>query len=102
MSGHRHVAGADSSNGRMSVFSVEGEFVRHVGVGVLRYPTGVACSALDELVIAEYVKNRVVVFSASGVLTTTMAGGGFSGVAMHSGTIFAQTLNDDNKCVVFT
>jgi DNA-binding beta-propeller fold protein YncE len=38
MSGHRHVAVADSSNGRVSVFSVEGEFVRHVGVGVPRAP----------------------------------------------------------------
>jgi DNA-binding beta-propeller fold protein YncE len=36
MSGHRHVAVADCGNNRVSVFSVEGEFVRHVGVGRAR------------------------------------------------------------------
>jgi hypothetical protein len=101
MSGHRHVAVADYGNHRVSVFSVEGEFVRHVGDGKLRGPTGVACSAFDEIVVADYGNKRVVVFSASGEMLHTMGGGDFSGVAMHGGTIFAQTFNND-KCVVFT
>jgi DNA-binding beta-propeller fold protein YncE len=101
MSGHRHVAVADLNNNRVSVFSVEGEFVRHVGVGELSGPTGVACSAFDEIVVADWGKYRVVVFSASGEMLHTMRDGRFSGVAMHGGTIFAQNWTND-KCVVFT
>jgi DNA-binding beta-propeller fold protein YncE len=99
--GHRHIAVADYNNHRVSVFSVEGEFVRHVGVGELMYPSGVACSAFDEIVVADWRSNRVVVFSASGEMVHTMGGGYFSGVAMHGATIFAQTYNED-KSVVFT
>jgi DNA-binding beta-propeller fold protein YncE len=100
MSGHRHVAVADNSNGRVSIFSVEGEFVRHVGVGKLRSPTGVACSAFDQIVVACGLSGRVVVFSASGEVLHTMGDGDFTGVAMHGGIIFVQ--NYDFKCVVFT
>ncbi len=100
MSGHRHVAVADRYNHRVSVFSVEGEFVRHVGVGKLNRPVGVACSAFDELVVADYANSRVVVFSASGELLKTMGSGRFAGVAIHGGTIFAQ--DDSNaKCILF-
>jgi DNA-binding beta-propeller fold protein YncE len=101
MSGHRHVAVADYGNHLVSVFSVEGEFVRTVGVGELRGPQGVACSAFGEIVVANYGSGRVVVFSASGELLHTMGHGGFTGVAIHGGTIFAQTWNKD-KCVLFT
>jgi DNA-binding beta-propeller fold protein YncE len=100
MSGHRHVAVADNNNDRVSVFSVEGEFVRHVGVGKLRSPTGVACSAFDQIVVACGLSGRVVVFSASGEVLHTMGDGDFTGVAMHGGIIFAQTY--DFTCVVFT
>jgi DNA-binding beta-propeller fold protein YncE len=99
MSGHRHVAVADYNNSRVSVFSVEGEFVRHVGVGELSYPNGVACSAFDELVVADLSNKRVVVFSARGDLLTTTAGD-FTGVAIHGGTIFAQDYNN-SKCILF-
>ncbi len=99
MSGHRHVAVAENGNDRVSVFSVEGEFVRHVGVGKLRNPYGVACSAFDELVVADSWNNRVVVFSASGELLKTMAGS-FTGVAIHGGTIFAQD-RPNYKCILF-
>jgi hypothetical protein len=63
MSGHRHVAVADYGNNHVSVFSVEGEFVRHVAGGELHGPSGVARSAFDELVVVDY--GNVVVFSAS-------------------------------------
>ncbi len=99
-SGHRHVAVADCHNSRVSVFSVEGEFVRHVGVGQLDSPTGVACSAFDGLVVADYSNERVVVFSASGEVLKTMGRGHFSGVAIHGGTIFAQDCFNA-KCILF-
>jgi DNA-binding beta-propeller fold protein YncE len=99
MSGHRHVAVADHLNHRVSVFSVEGEFVRHVGVGKLRNPYGVACSAFDELVVADSWNNRVVVFSASGELLKTLECERVSDVAINGGTIFAT---GNEKCVVFT
>jgi DNA-binding beta-propeller fold protein YncE len=75
MSGDRHIAVADYRNNRVSVFSVEGEFIRHVGVGVLGRPHGVAASAFDELVVADKGNDRVAVFSAAGDLVTTMAVG---------------------------
>ncbi len=100
MSGHRHVAVADYNNHRVSVFSVEGEFVRHVGVRMFSWPTGVACSAFDELVVADTYNSRVVVFSASGELLTTVGSGRFTGVALHGGTIFAQDYRN-SKCILF-
>jgi DNA-binding beta-propeller fold protein YncE len=99
--GHRHVAVTDGRNCRVSVFSVDGDFIRHVGVGELNYPQGVACSAYDELVVADYGHSRVVVFGASGEVLKTMGDGGFSGVAMHDGTVFAQDFVGE-KCVLFT
>jgi hypothetical protein len=88
----------------VSVFSVEGEFVRHVGVGELRGPQGVVSSAFDEIVVADWRNRRVVVFSASGEMVHTMGGTDFTGVAIHGGHIFAQAWgdDDDDKCVVFT
>jgi DNA-binding beta-propeller fold protein YncE len=101
VSNDRHVAVVDRDNDRVSVFSVEGEFVRHVGVGALKRPYGVACSAFDELVVADRGNSRVAVFSGSGELMQCMGCDLFSGVAIHGGTIFAQD-RDEEKCVVFT
>ncbi len=100
MSGDRHVAVADGTNHRVSVFGIDGTFVRHVGVGVLKYPKGVACSAFDELVVADTKNERVVVFSASGEVVKTMGRGGFHGVAVYGGVVFAQDY-DNQKCVMF-
>jgi DNA-binding beta-propeller fold protein YncE len=99
MPGHRHVAVADYTNGRVCVFSVDGEFIRHVGARKFSGPFGVACSAFGELVVADATSGRVVVFSASGEVLKTMRGGSFAGVAIHGGTVFAQDRN--SKCVVF-
>jgi DNA-binding beta-propeller fold protein YncE len=101
MSGHRHVAVAEWDNHRVSVFSVEGEFVRHVGVGTPRCPWGVACSSFDELVVTDHGEGRVDVFSASGELLKTTVGGGsgFTGVTIHGGTIFAQD-DGNSTCVL--
>jgi DNA-binding beta-propeller fold protein YncE len=100
VTGYRHVAVADSENHRISVFSLDGEFVRTMGVGNLRYPAGVACSAFDELVVADRANYRVVVFRASGEVLRTMGDSDFIGVAMRGSTIVAQSFFND-KCVVF-
>jgi hypothetical protein len=73
--------------------------------GELGGPLGVACSAFDELVVADYGTDRIVVFSASGEMLRKMGDGRFTGVAMHGGTIFAQTCGVtavSDECVVFT
>ncbi len=88
----RHVAVADYSNHRVSVFNVDGEFIRHVGVGVLEWPTGVAVSAFDELVVADYSLARgVTLFAPSGEVATRLVGrrDAFTGVAMHRSSVIA-------------
>ena len=103
MSENHHVAVAEYNNHRISVFSLEGEFVRTVGVGKLGHLSGVACSdSGDEIVVADTYNNRVVVFSASGQMLHRMGGDKFTSVAIHGDAIFAQTYGDDYKCVVFT
>jgi DNA-binding beta-propeller fold protein YncE len=106
MSGDRRIAVAEVRNSRVSVFSIDGAFVRHVGVGTLSVPSGVACFAHNELVVADTGNARVVVFSVSGsgdVLKVLHFRDEpqpqlFSGVAIHGRTIFAQDV--DEKCVV--
>ncbi len=98
----RHIAVADKSANCVSVFSLDGKFVRLVGAGKLKAPEGVACSASDELVVADYDNGRVVVFSASGELLKTMGRGDFRGVAVHGGTVFAQDCTlASGKCILF-
>jgi DNA-binding beta-propeller fold protein YncE len=101
MSGDRHVAVADSGNDRVSVFSVEGEFIRHVGVGVLSYPHGVAVSAFDELVVADTGNRRLCVFSSAGDVLATVGDGDFTGVALHGSSVFAVD-PDSSTVSVFT
>ncbi len=96
-----HIAVAEHDNNRVSVFSVDGEFIRHVGVGVLSRPHGVAASAFDELVVADKGNNRVVVFNSAGDVVTTMAVDAVMGVVIHGGAVFAQSYGGQ-KCVVFT
>jgi DNA-binding beta-propeller fold protein YncE len=103
MSDDRYVARAvaDSGNNRVSVFSIDGEFIRHVGVSVLKDPAGVVCSAFGELVVADRGNRRVVVFSADGEVSMTMGDGDFSGVTIHGGIVFAQECVR-GMCTVFT
>jgi hypothetical protein len=82
MGTHCHIAVADTGNRRISVFSVDGEFVRHVGVGKLRDPQCVASSAFDELAVA--CNGNIFVFSAGGELLRTMGDDTFSSVAIPS------------------
>jgi DNA-binding beta-propeller fold protein YncE len=96
----RHVAVADYGNHRVSVFSVAGGFIRHVGVGALYRPVGVACSAFDELVVADWRSNRVVVFGAGGDGTTTLFRGEYGAVGVHGGAVFAHA-SKSQVCVLF-
>jgi hypothetical protein len=73
----------------VSVFSIDGEFIRHVGVGILKNPQGVACSAFDELVVADTRNRRLRVFSATGDLLASVGEGRFTGVVVHGSTVFA-------------
>ncbi len=100
MSGDRHVAVAEIGNHRLSLFCIDGEFIRHVGVGILKEPFGVACSAFDEVVVADSNSRRVVVFSDVGELLMTFGDGAFTGVAVHGSTVFAQNLA--TQCVVWS
>jgi DNA-binding beta-propeller fold protein YncE len=99
MSGDRHVAVADRFNHRVSVFSVDGEFIRHVGVGVLSGPMGVAASACDELVVADHGNRCLRVFSDTGDLLASVGTGWFSGVAVHGGCVFAKDESADTVSV---
>jgi hypothetical protein len=99
MSDDRHVAVADNCNNRVSVFSVDGDFIRHVGVGVLSGPRGVAVSAFDELVVADYGNDRVVVFNSAGDTVKSIALVAVAGVAIVDGTIIARSCDGD-RCVV--
>jgi hypothetical protein len=71
------------------VFSVGGGFIRHVGVGVLQCPKGVAASAFDELVVADYGSKCLRVFSATGDLLASVGERRFTGVAVHGDSVFA-------------
>jgi hypothetical protein len=113
MHGDRHVAVADRENTRVSVFSVDGDFVRSVGDkgarrrGDLHGPTGVACSAFDELVVADW---GIVAFTGSGERLQSipdLCGEDYSppdtiDVAIHGGAIFVLCRDDDDetKCII--
>jgi hypothetical protein len=81
----------------VSVFSIDGELIRHVGVGVLRRPRGIAASAFDELVVADFGNSCLRMFSATGDLLATVGATGFTGVAVHGGAVFAA---DDSASTV--
>jgi tripartite motif-containing protein 2/3 len=102
VSDDRHVAVTEVVQSRVSVFRVDGDFIRHVGVDVLRFPAGVACSAFDELVVADRGNTRVVLFSSSGDVLATLGSAPFSGVVLSGGLIFAQdSTSGRDRCVVF-
>jgi DNA-binding beta-propeller fold protein YncE len=93
MSGDRHVAVAEWGNNRVSVFSIDGEFIRHVGVDVVWLPQGVAASAFDELVVADRGNRCLRVFSSTGDLLASFCEGHFNSVAVHGGSVFVLDVN---------
>jgi hypothetical protein len=100
LSGPRHVAVADHSNHRVSVFSVDGEFIRHVSAGVLSGPEGVAASAFDELVVADTDYRRLRLFSDTGDLLARLGDGRFKSVAIRGSSVFAVDIGT-SKVAVF-
>jgi hypothetical protein len=60
-----HVVVAERGNARLSMFTVNGEFVRHIGVGVLANGVkDVACTQGGNLVVADCGNHRVCSFAA--------------------------------------
>jgi hypothetical protein len=99
--GGADIAVADHANDCVSVFSVGGEFIRHVGVGVLHGPETVACSPFDELVVPDRVARCVRLFSGDGDLFMSFGSGEFTCVALRGCTVIvADSL--DERCVVFS
>ncbi len=99
MASHRQLAVVSSWNHSISIFTFEGVFVRHVGVGTLYHPGGVACSAYNELVVADGT-NRGVVFSASGEVHRTMRGCLVGSIALRGGVVVTQA-TVGSRCAVF-
>jgi len=57
-------------NKRLSMFTVDGVFVKHIGVGVLGSgDCDVDFTADGRIIVAEYCNHRVCVFAADGVMT---------------------------------
>ena len=84
----------------LKVFNFEGKIIRTSQKDdALWCPTGVASSALGELIVADHGNSRVVVFDASGKLVKEIDAGCVTGVAVHGGAIFAQTYM--GSCKVF-
>jgi DNA-binding beta-propeller fold protein YncE len=99
VTGDRHVAVADFNNYRVSVFDVAGDFIRHIGVGVLNGPLDVAATAVDELVVADFGSVCLRVFSSAGDLLASVGEGVFTGVAVHGRTVFASDGNTNSVSV---
>jgi hypothetical protein len=98
----RHIAVADPNRGRVSIFkfSVDGDFkfIRNVGVGVLRSPRAVACSAYGELVVVG--SNCICVIDSNDRVWTLRVGDGrCSSVAVHGCTVVALS-QSGRHCVV--
>jgi hypothetical protein len=96
----RHIAVTDVGNHRVAVFSVDGEFVRNVGAGVLKTPHGIASSAFDELVVADRGNGCVRVFSDVGELLKTFGEGDFTGVVIAGDMVLSQDCTGE-RCVVW-
>jgi hypothetical protein len=97
--GGSRIAVADCENHRVSVFSVGGEFIHHVGVGLLFFPHGIACSAFDELVVSGDGGFRI--FSDVGDVLMSFSGDhALTDIALHDSTLFTVDI-DDEVCVVF-
>jgi hypothetical protein len=98
----RHVAVAEVNNHRVSVFAVDGgAFVRHIGAGVLNSPVDIACTAFDELVVADTGNRCVRVFSDVGEPVMVFGDGNYRGVTLNGATVVLIDF-DGQHCVVWS
>ncbi len=106
----RRIAVTDFENHRISVFSTEGVFDRHVSAGELCHPHGIACTETGhELIVTTCgCRRTLLVLRDSGELLHKLKASGvyekedvFTSIAMHGDRIFAHLLKA-NACVVFT
>jgi len=70
---NQHIIVVDTYyNSRLSMFTVDGVFVKHVGAGVLGGgPCDVAFTADGRIIVADQHNHRVCVFAADGVMTSS-------------------------------
>ena len=70
---NQHIIIVDTvNNNRLSMFTVEGVFVKHIGAGVLGDgPCDVDFTADGRIIVADYYTHRVCVFAADGVMTSS-------------------------------
>jgi DNA-binding beta-propeller fold protein YncE len=95
------IAIANRGSNCVSVFTLDGSLVRHVGVGVLSRPEGVASSACDELVVADRGNRCVRVFSDGGELLMTFGDGDFTGVAIYGAAVLAMDCAGE-RCLMWS
>jgi hypothetical protein len=107
MSCDARVAVADCGNSRVSVFSVDGSLVYHVGAGALLQPFAVACSAFDELVVTDLCDDYCLcLFSAGAGSEMVHAFGNCADVAavvLHGDAvvIVGASADSSRQCVFF-
>jgi len=91
----KHLIIADYNNERVSLTTVEGVFVRSIGAGVLTYGhKDVTFNSAGEVVVADYYKHRVCVFSQSdGTLLRTWRANGTGNSEISSPTALATSRN---------
>jgi hypothetical protein len=94
------IAVAERGTGRVTVFCLCGEFLRHIGAGKLKTPYSVACSAFSELLVDDHGNGSVVLFGGDGELSQTI-GCKWCHVAIHGDAVFAHCLWR-RACVVYT
>ena len=75
----------------VSLFTVTGELVGHVGAEVKMFPMSVACSRFDELFVAT-LESEIMMFDATGALLRSFCGfdGLCLGIALCDGAVFMQ------------
>ncbi len=81
----------DGIDRRVIVVRVDSELIRDVVSGCV--PTrrhGVACCAVDDLVVTDSVNSGIVVLSVDGDVLVSCRYGPLSGAAMHDGIVFAM------------
>jgi len=91
----KHLIIADYCNGRVSLATVEGVFVRFIGEGVLvRGSKDVTFNSAGEVVVADTSNHRVCVFSQSdGTLLRTWGANGTGNSGLHNPTALATSRN---------